>query len=244
MSIALVDHKIAGGSATNTTTSAAMNSTNANFLSVGYNFYNVLNIPALSDSKGNTFTTTLSVEHSDTALTQGFYYASGTPVVGSSHTFTLSAALACYPSISPAAFSGVKTTSPIDQQNNNKTASSTTLAVGSVTPSEDNELLLACCADSWTGTVTVNAGSMLDQLAAVGGFSYALATAYEIQTTATVRNLTFSYSPAARTGGTVVTVKAAAAGSAIKTINGLVAASVKTINGLAIASMKTRNGLT
>lgn len=39
-------------------------------------------------------------------------------------------------------------------------------------------------------------------------------------------------------------VQTAAAGSLIKTVNGLAIASVKTINGLAIASVKTHNGLT
>ena len=41
----------------------------------------------------------------------------------------------------------------------------------------------------------------------------------------------------------LATYKGAAAGSAIKTIDGLAKASIKTINGLAIASVKTRDGL-
>lgn len=41
----------------------------------------------------------------------------------------------------------------------------------------------------------------------------------------------------------IIEIKAAAAGSLIKTFNGLAYASTKTVNGLAIASVKTKNGL-
>jgi hypothetical protein len=168
------------------------------------------------------------------------YYAAN-PTVGTGHTFTNSGAFN-YSSICAAAFSGVKTTSPFDQQNG-AGASSTTLATGSVTPSENNELVVTHLSFSGAGLPTsINGGfTETNDVEFGSGNNYGSTMAYLVQTTATAANPTWTRTNSSPMSARIATFKASA--TSVKTFNGLAVATVKTINSLAIASIKTINGL-
>ncbi len=104
-----------------------------------------------------------------------------------SHTFSV-ACTAGFASIAAIGFTG-NAASPADQQSGAFTTGGAALP-GSVTPSEDNELLITAIGGS-TGGVTYAVGSsftLLDTTALVGGQAYGLATGYKIQTTAGAEN--------------------------------------------------------
>lgn len=238
MAIALVSSAGAAGTDSSVTTSA-IDTTGATLLVVGIAKDSGGTI-SLSDSKGNSWTAL-------TATTQGstrciLYYAAN-PTVGGSHTFSNTGAFN-YSSICVAAFSGVATTTPFDQENG-AGASSTTLATGSVTPTEDNELVITHLAFSGSGLPTSIDGGFTEtnDVEFGGGNNYGSTMAYLIQTTAAAANPTWTRTNSNPMATRIATFKAAAT-SAVKTINGLARASVKTLNGLAIASVKTVNGLT
>lgn len=142
------------------------------------------------------------------------------PAVGSGHTFAANAA-SSFASISVAAFSG-SASSPFDQENGAfGTSGNTSRTTGSVTlssPTQDNQLLvmgLGFFAPNG-GSASIDIGTVLQSASIIGGSSYGNAIAYEIQTTATTRNPSFSW-PSATTGAPaarIATFSAAAAGGA------------------------------
>lgn len=235
MSFSLVINTIAQSGAGGTITTGAINTTGANLIII---FTESIG-GALSDSKSNTWSNPVNVVIS--GVTLGCYYCL-TPTVGSGHTFTCSGS---FPAIAVAAWSGAAAASVLDQTNSDNSATpGTTKQPGSVTPTQDNELLMYAVAQQITTTVSVNIGAMLDQAALIGGQAFSLADAYQIQTTATTRNPQFSWSGAQTTSAAIMTFKAAAGGSiAVKTFNGIAQASVKNYNALINASTKTVNGV-
>src|SRR5207249_3237049 len=77
------------------------------------------------------------------------------PTVGSGHTFTCSTGSATYPAITVAAFAGAAS-SPFDVENGNGTQN-TTASTGSITPTQDNDLIITIGANQ-TGTFTEDSG--------------------------------------------------------------------------------------
>lgn len=162
----------------------------------------------LSDSQSNIWTPLTT--HGNNKL----YYCYA-PTVDSSHVFRANAA-SSFSCVAVAAFSGAAS-SPLDQQNGATGLTGTTsLATGSVTPAEDNELLVMGLGDFAPngGSTAITVGTLLQAANINGGTSYGNAIAYDIQTTATTRNPSWSWATA--TGGTtaasIATFKAAAAG--------------------------------
>lgn len=241
MAIALVA-STSGVGTDSSVTSGSIDTTGANLL--------VMNIavdggatPTIADSKGNTWNALTS----STLTVKNLMYYSIPTSVGSGHTFSNTGA-SNYCSLEVETFSGVHAT-PVDQQNGATGTGSATLATGSVTPSEDGELVIAGLGFNASGTtITINGGfTKTHEVNFGGGNNYGSAMAYLIQTTATAANPTWTRGAnvdamAAR----IVTFKAAASSGPanLKTYSGLAKASVKTYNGLAIASWKTWNGLT
>lgn len=198
--------------------------------------------PTISDSKSNTWTAlTASTQTVKTIL----YYVAN-PTVGTGHTFSNTGAFN-FCSLFVQSFSGVTTTSPFDQQNGSTGTGSATLVVGSVTPSENNEVVVVGLGFNESGTpISINGGFTETSEQNFGsGNNYGGAMAYLIQTTAAAAAPTWTRG--ANVGAMAsrsATFKAAASGPAnLKTAQGLAKASVKTIDGLAIASVKTVNGL-
>jgi hypothetical protein len=170
-------------------TTSAINTTGADLIVVMQE--GNAGISAMSDSKSNSWIQAPTSEN--TGPTLRILYAKN-PTVGSGHTFTSNPNGAV--SMAVAAFSGANLTSPFDTDSGAKQASGTTLQPGSITPSMDNELIVFGTGDSWTGTASVDIGSILDQGPFVSNTHFALAFAYQIQTSKTAINPTFTFSNA------------------------------------------------
>ena len=159
-----------------------------------------------TDSKSNTWTGLTQRHHtSDNDGRLLYCYA---PTVGSGHTFT---APHTYETVAVLAFSGAKT-SPFDTENGN--IGSSPLSTGSITPSEDNCVVVAgfglggnCNTFSIDGSFTG-----LTSNTAVSGSTYGAAIAYLIQTTAAAANPALTYSGGGGGNAMIASFKAASGG--------------------------------
>lgn len=222
-------------------TTSSVDSTGGNIVIVAVASYQSSAAPTVSDSKGNTYTALTEQVAAGSHRVQLFYAANAT--VGSGHTFTVTGSTT-YSSISVNVFSGAKTTSPFDVQNG-ANGGATSLATGSVTPSENDEVVVAGIAlDSAPSSLTINSGFSTPSVAYfAGGSAYGVGSAYIIQTTAGATNPTWSWTGSSGQAAAIATFKVATGGSGVvKTVDGLAFASVKTVQGLAIASVKAING--
>ncbi len=113
------------------------------------------------------------------------------------------------------AFNGVMQSSPADQQNGATSASSANLSSGSITPSQNNELLIAGYASS-SGVSGTPASPLLwaDNVAIllVGGQHYTGDAAFLMQSTAAAISVSFPTSGAQNCAVTIASFKAAASG--------------------------------
>lgn len=179
-----------GGSAV---TTSAINTTGANvcFIATSGFSINTCTAPAVSDSKGNTYTPVSSgrpgsIANADVCL----YYSKGA-TVGSGHTATVASG-----SFSPVAFwctAGTLTTGGADQTIYG-TGLGTTIQPGSVTPSTNNQAIFATASTDTASISSISGSSfvVLESQALVGGASMPLFVGYVIQTTATASNPTFT----------------------------------------------------
>jgi hypothetical protein len=171
---------IANGAAT-----AAVDTTGATdiFLMTGFD-----SGATVSDSKGNTWTglTTTTVGGGSGRL----YYCHN-PTVGAGHTFSISLV---YCAVFMMAFSG-GAASPFDQQSGGSTSSATSLQAPSVTPTQNDELLIAGLSlGAGTSLATIDSGyTVVDRISGIGGIQYGGAFAYFIQTTAGAKQPTYSW---------------------------------------------------
>lgn len=211
MAIAFVGGKTVGSTdGGNNATTASHDSTGAT-LAVAMLGHFQPTTPTISDSKSNTPYTALTIYNlTGNSKSRAYYFAS--PVVGASHTGTVTGS-ADFPSIGFATFSGVKLVSPFDQENGGTGSSVSTLAVGSVTPGENNELIItSICFDGAITGLSVGGGFTI--IDAAVGYSvsqhYGFAFAYLIQGAASAVNPTWSWTTARNVSGNVATFKAAA----------------------------------
>lgn len=183
-----------GGAGTDkrTATTSSMDTTGADLLVAILNFYHidVVSPATITDSKGNTWSTVLSTVATNYTLRQ---YVSRPTSVGTAHTVSWGESTdPTYPSLIVFAFSG-SVASPADQSTGATKASGTTLATGSVTPTENNEVLVAGAGWDAAATPTIDSGfSTPVQVSAVGAQHVAVAASYKIQTTAGAENPTWS----------------------------------------------------
>lgn len=190
-------------------TTSSVDSTGGNLIVVAVASYDLSSAPTVSDSKGNTYSALTAQSSAGSHRIQLFYAANAT--VGSGHTFTVTGSTS-YSSISVNVFSGAKTTSPFDQQNG-ASGGSTSLATGSVTPTEDNEVVVAGIAlDSAPSSLTINSSFSTPAVAYfAGGSAYGVGSAYKIQTTAAAVNPTWSWTVSSGQAAAIATFKVAAA---------------------------------
>lgn len=210
MAIALVNSTAKQGNVDSVTTTA-MSTVGANLIVIAIGWYSVTS-PSISDNQGNTWTA-LTTSNIASDVGCKLYYCVN-PTTSASHTFTFGPS-SIYGGLIVAAFSGVKTTSPFDQQNGATGTAITGLATNSVTPSEDNELVIFAAAKGGNSS-TVDAttvGSMIGNFGGVTAVTYALGMGYEIQTTATARNPTLSGSVSSVMAARIATFKAEPAAS-------------------------------
>lgn len=200
-------------------TSTGINTTGAALLVAGFS-EEVTATGALSDSNTNAWVEIAGAEGSMPAgLPRTWVYYVKNPVVGSNHTFTMAGGNKTV--LCVAAFSGTNTAANVDQSTATvQGAAATTVQPGSVTPTEDNELLVTYvgvgdATNYGVGTTfTIDGGyTITDQQPTVGGTNWAGALAYLIQTTAAASNPTWTESNSNRSIAGIATFKAAAAGA-------------------------------
>jgi len=207
MAIALVT----SASATNasTATTAGITTTGADLLVVVVAYTTAGGLPAVSDSKSNSWTG-LTAQTSGAIGTQIFYSIPSS--VGASHTFTV--ATSGTNTISAMAFSGANATQGTPQESGAATGSGTSLAPGSVTPSEDNELVIlgVTMGAEEDDTFAIDSGFTVAEFNSfVSGTNYGSGAGYKVQTTAAAVNPSASWTTAVLATARMATFKAGSA---------------------------------
>jgi len=185
----LVTSTSAGSTGGSDITTSAINTTGANLIVAG--IASGSNTPTVSDSSSNIWTP-LNINGGGPNI-QMFYCSAAT--VGSGHTFTTSTGNNA-PSIYVLAFSG-SAASPLDQQNGvGATSGITTVQPGSITPGQNNELIVTLLGIAAPGAVSagsINQGfTILGSQTFSGGNHYGGAIAYLMQSTAAAVNPTWT----------------------------------------------------
>lgn len=220
MSFTLIAHGSSAAWNPDSVTSSSIDSTGANLIVLGLSFYS-FSSPAgtLTDSKSNTWAAlTLYEEVGTTGASSKLYYCYA-PTVGSGHTFTWSSTTT-YPSIYVEAFSG-SASSPFDVQNGATVINNINCQPGSVTPSVDNEIVVALAgfytpnADLGSSVSVGSSFAITDQLTYVPSTSLGGALAYKIQTSAGTENPTWTGNIALNWAASIATFKAAAGGATL-----------------------------
>lgn len=185
--LGLVDHASGVGSPTSATTDA-MDSTGANLIVLSV-ACDAPSTPVITDSKGNTWTP-LTLSNTGGSVKTRMYYCSD-PTVGTNHTFTATGAFCA---IFAAAFAGMESPDVFDQENGATSDGTLTIQTGSVTPVENNELVITGLGLNSAGAVvSVNSGfTILDTETFGSGNNYGGALAYKIQTAAASENPTWT----------------------------------------------------
>lgn len=180
----------------NTGTSGAIDTTGATLLVMWCSWQQPQAI-TVSDSKSNTWTPRTQ-RTARNPYGQLFYAGdAGVLSVGSGHTFTVTGS-GIFVGCCIAAFDATLTTGVYDIENTNNTSAGTSLNTGSVTPTNDNAVVIANAAHNGGGSVTIDGGFTIPgQVPTATGFASVMA--YLIQTSKTAANPTFSSMSAAIT---------------------------------------------
>lgn len=210
MAIALVANDSAQSTNSNGFTSGSIDTTGANFLIVHLSTNGTGG--SISDSKSNTWVPLTESGGGAFAARQSRLFYVENATVGSGHTFTVTGT-AIFPSIEYAAFSGVATSTSFDVENKNANNFTTTISTGSVTPSVNDELVVTGISfDDNTGVAIDSGFTISDTEQLGGGVAIGGALAYLIQTTATAKNPTWSWTNSTfENATTIACFKAAAA---------------------------------
>jgi hypothetical protein len=175
-------------------TTTAIDTTGANFLVVtpGGNYSG----GAVTDSYGNSWAGLNIATNMFSGQAQIFYARNAT--VGTGHTFSISGGDL---SVAVTAWSG-SAASPFDVQN----AANNSVQPGSITPTNNNELLITATVDAGTYIETgIDSGfAISDAVAGAPGSSYAIAQAYLVQTSAAAVNPTWTGGGGGGYQGTVI----------------------------------------
>ena len=161
-----------------------------------------------SDSQGNTWTA-IGSDLNDGGIAGRWWYKAA-PTTNAAHTFSITGT-GNFCSIWVVAVSGAAA-SPLDQSNGATALASTSLATGSITPTENDELILAAiaCQQNQSGGISVDAGMVeLNEINAAPNGENGL-SAYVIQASAAAINPTFAFS-ASDVVAQIVSFKAASA---------------------------------
>lgn len=196
MAIALVVQTSAGSSDSNTFTTSNIDTTGATLLVVSIVSAATVSAPTLSDNKSNTWTALTTRTTPGPTVRTIMYYAEN-PTVGSGHNFTVTGD-GKFASINVSAWSGTATASVFDTENgNNGAETGTSIQPGSVTPANNDSLVVTSLSLGVSATPTINGSfTITSSVDVVGGQHYGCSFAYLIQTTAAAANPTWDWSPA------------------------------------------------
>lgn len=203
---------VASVSTTTGTVSASINTTGADIIAIAVSDFSGGVTP--TDNKGNTYTQAVSVT---TTRQTPKWFTCHNPVVGAGHTFNTTGSNGF---IAALAFSGTASGTVVDQTHGGISGAlgSTTVSTGSVTPTQDGEIILAMMSiddPSITTAPTVDSGlSGVTFDDNVPGSVFGLATAWKVQSAAAAINVTFTRSvagtnSAGQDGALILTIKTA-----------------------------------
>lgn len=186
MAIAFIASNSGGGSDTGFSNQAPLDSTGADFLvALLVSFLG----PNISDSKGNSWTAITPTGQADDPEITLYYSIPST--VGTSHTLSSSA---LYSAVSWAAFSGVLQASPAEGAYTYNDVTGASAQPGAILPSENGSIWIT----GYGGRATTPGASIDAPFTADVGYlfefgnSYAVGIGWDIQTTATSRDPTWT----------------------------------------------------
>lgn len=189
MSFSIVSHTIAGSADNNTVTTPPISTVGSDFIALLVTTY-VGGGPVPFDDGSNLWTPGTRIGVGDSELQ---FWWKRSPITGASHTFSVSAT-GTYPAIAVVALSG-SAASPFDAENGVKApGSSNTIATGSVSPTEDNEILLAGYSGYSSAITGIDSGFTILDTLTYNGHHLVTGLAYKIQTTKSAENPTWSLS--------------------------------------------------
>lgn len=220
MAWTLVANVNAPSTVSNSVTSSSINTTGADLIVISVSKFAQTGVNVaggtVSDNKGNTWTG-LTAKNTTNSCARLFYCYS--PTVGSGHTFSHSqgpggaSGSDAFAVLAVMAFSSA-ITSPFDVQNGGTTASGTSLATGSITPSVSGALLVSAgCFNNASNTMSIdNSFNQVLNSAYAAGLRMAAAAAWKEHTSGAI-NPTWSWSGARDSAVVIAAFKPAAAAS-------------------------------
>lgn len=182
MTIALVSYGSGGAIDANAGQTGLFNSTGASLLVAVVASYALSPAPVVSGNFANTWASLTAYVTSARARLQILYVKN--PTVGASH-FVAANGTSSYPSLIVAAFSDTNTSANADQANGSANDSSLTLAPGSITPSEGNELIITGLGSDNT---VASIGSGFTLIDSVVGAGFRASMAFFVQSAAAAVN--------------------------------------------------------
>ncbi len=199
----------------NGATTSAIDTTGANLVVISVAGDVSVNSLAVSDNKSNTFTSiVLSGSVDGYGKAQLFYCLN--PTVGTGHTFTVGPSSTAS-GITVLAFSGAAASSALDQYTSNySTSAATTGTTGSITPSENGEMLVfgGPCGGNGTSFSSSSVGTVAQSTTGTTDSDYSIGIGYYEQTTATAINPTLTWNSSSVWGATIASFKGAGGGGA------------------------------
>lgn len=208
--IATVANATASAAAGSTATTGAINTTGATLLVIVVDNYSQDSTTAtITDSKSNTWTALTNRAGGTSNI--AIMYAQN-PTVGTGHTFSCTGS---YCTIFVSAWSGTLTSGVFDVQNGASCPSCSTLATGSVTPSQADSLIIAGFSDNDTTALSIDSGFTKINEQRNNSFETG-ADAYLIQTTASAVNPTWTASGAVARAAAIAVFKPAGAAAAAR----------------------------
>ena len=186
-------------------TTAAIDTTGADLIVPAVVDYADGGTTNLTDSKSNTWNARTAYTEASGARVR-LYDCVQPCTVGTGHTFTgTPATTPSHPGLAVIAFSG-SLNPTFDQINGATVASATSRTTGSVTPSQDHEVLVSALAFDHT-TATIDSGFTRVQMLGASAVVYGLGIAWKRQTTLAAVNPTWTINAAGPIAATIASYK-------------------------------------
>lgn len=210
MSISLLFQKVAVGNGSTHAITVAGNTAGVDCFVACTVDYGPSTPGVLTDLAGNTWIPVTAYGGGAGARVL-FYYCLG-PTTDPAHTFDFGGT-AAYPALSILGFSGVKSSGALDLNDGNALSSVAIQPLQpAATPAEDNEVCVFFVGGLQVSTVGTDTGAMINQAPAVAGVNFGIASAYIVQTTATLLSPALGWTENADVAAAFISLKAAPEG--------------------------------
>lgn len=206
MAFTVIASVAAGSADKNTVTTAGIDTTGADLLILVRSDFGASRA-AVSDSKGNSWNAlTVSQAAGSGGATTIFW--SKPVAVGAAHTFTATQANS-FPTLNVLAVSGGAALAPADQENGAAFAAATTAQAGSITPTENNEIVIAAIThDTAVASLAIGSSYNLSTSVVTNTNHEGGGLAYIIQTSAAATNPQWSWNTASNGSARIASFKA------------------------------------